>query len=698
MPPSCHAAMRRIKEKTDLTVAIAGNPNVGKSCILNQLTGLNVITANYPGKTVELNFGVTQYGGLTIGIMDLPGTYGISAVSDDQWVARRGVLEGRPDVVIVVVDSSNLQRNLYLVLQFLELGFPVVVALNLIDYAAKIGLRTDYEKLSELLGVPVVPTIAICGEGIKELIGAAVDLAQGKLKVKPLQVSYGRDIESAIAELETAIKEQLPEIPYNLSPRALAIQLLESDPEFTGALTQGGKRRRLRRGWRWGAPPEVIEGLDEEKIESKILGLATSLAGQIEEKHGETASIRILRERHGVAADITSAVQSRITQPPLLSEKLSHYAVTPRTGIPIAVIVMLGVFAFIFSVGSFLSTNISNIWVTFVSPPLSGIIHSMLRNETIARIVVWGMDAGMLAWVTVGVPYVLTFYIALALLEDTGYLNKIAFLSDNVMHKLGLHGRALIPLLTGFGCNVPAIMGTRVLTTKRERLLASTLIVLTPCSARMAVILGAVALFVGWQYAVLIYLFELVLILLVGFSLNKVLPGEPSGLVMEMFPFRAPLVSEVLKKTWYRFKEFIYIAAPLIITGSLILGVLYETKYIWMIVDPMSPITTSWLGLPALVGIPLIFGVFRKELTLELLIALAVMQYGVGAKNLLLFMSPLQIFIFALVITIYIPCVATISVLGKEVGWKNTLLIMAFTITLAIFIGGVAYRLISFFT
>jgi ferrous iron transport protein B len=308
------------------------------------------------------------------------------------------------------------------------------------------------------------------------------------------------------------------------------------------------------------------------------------------------------------------------------------------------------------------------------------------------------VDTGMLAWVTIGVPYILTFYIALALLEDTGYLNKIAFLSDNVMHKLGLHGRALITLLTGLGCNVPAIMGTRVLTTKREKLLASTLIVLTPCSARTAVILGAVALFVGWQYAVLIYLFELGLILLVGFGLNKVLPGESSGLVMEMFPFRVPSVSTVLKKTWYRFKEFICIAAPLIMIGSLILGVLYETKYIWMIANPMSPITTLWLGLPALVGIPLILGVFRKELTLELLIALAVMQYGVGAKNLLLFMTPIQIFIFALVITIYIPCVATISVLGKEVGWKNTLLITVFTIMLALFIGGIAYRLVSFFT
>jgi ferrous iron transport protein B len=284
----------------------------------------------------------------------------------------------------------------------------------------------------------------------------------------------------------------------------------------------------------------------------------------------------------------------------------------------------------------------------------------------------------------------------LSLIEDSGYLNSIAFLSDNIMHKFGLHGRAIIPILTGAGCNVPAIMGTRVLTTKRERVLASALIILVPCSARTAVILGAVANFVGWIYAVLIFLVELGLIAVVGWGLHKILPGESSGLVMEMFPFRVPLPSAVLRKTWFRFKDFAFVAFPIVTLGSLVLGALYETGYLWAIAQPIGPIVQGLLGLPAVAGICLILGVLRKELTLELLVALAIAQYGSGAQNLLNFMTPLQIFIFALVVTIYIPCVATVAVLGKELGWKNAIVLMLFTIVLAILVGGIAYRIIPY--
>jgi len=229
---SCHQVFKEFREKPDFTIALAGNPNVGKSCIFNQLTGLGVVTANYPGKTVELNMGVARHAGLKIGIIDLPGTYAISAFSDDQWVARQGILEGHPDVVVIVVDACNLQRNLYMVLQLLELSIPVVVALNLIDHAAKIGLRIDPEELSELLGVPIVPTVAVRGEGIGELIQKAVEIAQGKSKHVSSKIVYGLDVERAIKSLEESIKENAFDIPYDLPPRALAIQLLEGDKSY----------------------------------------------------------------------------------------------------------------------------------------------------------------------------------------------------------------------------------------------------------------------------------------------------------------------------------------------------------------------------------------------------------------------------------------------------------------------------------
>jgi ferrous iron transport protein B len=688
---SCHRVFKEIKEKTDLTIALAGNPNVGKSCVFNQLTGLSVVTANYPGKTVELNMGVTTHNGLKIGIIDLPGTYGISAFSDDQWVARRGVLEGHPDVVVIVVDACNLQRNLYMVLQFLEMGFPIVVDLNLIDYAAKLGLKIDQEKLSELLAVPVVPTVAVRGEGVKELIQKAVDLAQGKLKQASPKIEYGRDVEQAVQTLEEAIIKYMPKIPYDLPPRALAIELLEGDPEFIQILKEGATEERLDKKQRW-----RHRWRGERPSQKKILQLSSFLARQIEENHGEPVGVRIARERHGLAGTIADVVQIRVKQPTLLSERLKHYSVAPYTGIPLMISILLGVFAFIFYVGGLLSQAVDSFWGAFISPSMNWLISSLVQNETLAKIVLWGVDAGVLAWLSVGVPYVLTFYIILSLLEDTGYLNSIAFLTDNIMHKLGLHGRAIIPILTGAGCNVPAIMGTRVLTTKRERFLACTLIVLVPCSARTAVILGAVANFIGWFYALLIYAFEIALIGLVGLGLHRLLPGESSGLVMEMFPFRIPSASAVAKKTWFRFKDFAFIAFPIVVLGSLALGALYETHYLQMIVNPLQPIVLGLLGLPAVAGITLVLGILRKELTLELLVALAIAQYGATARNLLVFMTPLQIFVFALVVTIYIPCVATVAVLGRELGWRNALFIMGFTITLAIVIGGLAYRIVPY--
>jgi ferrous iron transport protein B len=679
-----------VKERTDFTIALAGNPNVGKSCIFNQLTGLNVVTANYPGKTVELNFGVTTHNGLRIGIIDLPGTYAIGAVSDDQWVARRGVLEGQPDVVVVVVDASNLQRNLYLALQFLELDIPVIIALNLIDYAAKIGLKIDYEKLSKLLGAPVIPTVAIRGEGIDELIHAIADFVKEKMKVEKPKIAYGQDIEETIRTLEETIQKSSVEIPYNLPARALAIQLLEGDKEFmdsvAGQQIQGhGHRMRHRKGQRWG-----------QTSGNEVVQLAANLSRQIEERHGEPVGVRIARERHGLAGTITDAVQSKIAKPVLLSEKLKRLTVAPTTGIPLMILAILGIFAFIFYIGGFLSDLVNSFWSSLVSPSIVGFVNSLFGSGIVSNVVLWMVDKGVLAWLSVGVPYIITFYIVLSLIEDSGYLNSIAFLSDNIMHKFGLHGRAIIPILTGAGCNVPAIMGTRVLTTKRERVLASALIILVPCSARTAVILGAVANFVGWIYAVLIFLVELGLIAVVGWGLHKILPGESSGLVMEMFPFRVPLPSAVLRKTWFRFKDFAFVAFPIVTLGSLVLGALYETGYLWAIAQPIGPIVQGLLGLPAVAGICLILGVLRKELTLELLVALAIAQYGSGAQNLLNFMTPLQIFIFALVVTIYIPCVATVAVLGKELGWKNAIVLMLFTIVLAILVGGIAYRIIPY--
>ncbi|NJD78001.1 MAG: ferrous iron transport protein B [Candidatus Methanoperedens sp.] len=665
MTLSCHGALKDIKGKTDFTFVLAGNPNVGKSSIFNRLTGMGVVTANYPGKTVELNMATTDFKGRRIGIIDLPGSYALGAVSEDQWVARRAVLDTCPDAAIMILDATNLARNLYMTLQFIDMGIPIVAALNLIDEAEKRNISINSDKLSYLLSIPVVPTIATTGQGLDELIQKAIEVAGNKYEIN-YHVRYGTDIEANIRKLE----DLLSKYDFGTSPRALALLLLEEDTEF-------------------------IEIVEKHPQGSFLIGEVKKISMDIKKKHGEKTPMRIARERHGLAGTIASQVQGDVT--PAASDKIWAYTTSPLTGIPLLVGVLAVIFAFLFYGGNLLSTLFSTLWTSSVTPLIDWVIFNIFGEGLIGRILKWGFDDGVLAALAVGIPYVLTFYFMLAFLEDSGYLNSVAFLTDRLMHKFGLHGRAIIPLVAGAGCNVPAIIGTRVLTTMRERTIASTLITLIPCSARTAVIMGAVSLFVGWKPAVTIYVIVLAIVFFVGMGLNRIMPGTSTGLVMEMFPFRAPLLSNIFKKTWFRFRDFVFVAFPIVLVGSLVLGTLYETGYLWKLSSPLSPVVEGWLGLPAVAGLTLIFAVLRKELALQLLVTLAVVMYGGGADNLLLFMTPAQLFVYALVNTIYIPCVATIAVLGRELGWKRAAGIMAFTITLAILIGGLAYRFIIYF-
>ncbi|MDD5258852.1 MAG: ferrous iron transport protein B [bacterium] len=664
--------IQKIRRQTSFTIALVGNPNVGKSTIFNHLTGLGAVTANYPGKTVALNIGPAEYQGLSIGIIDLPGTYSLGSVSEDQFVARQEILEGHANVVVVIVDATNLERNLYMVLQLIDLGFPVVVACNLMDLAAKHNICVNTAKLSEYLGVPVIPMTATTGEGIDKLIETCIDIAQHTMAINAKLPAYGKDIMDHINELTQIINKYMIDKPYNLSARAVAVLILEQDEEFIKILAAGQQGQY-------------------------VLGKAKAILENIEKTHGEKPAIRIARERHGYEGFLADKVQQIGICQVSLSTKLWRFSLKPVTGLPILLAGLIVVFLVMYYIGGFLATGFDLLWTSYISPYIKAAVFNLFGHNTFAKTMLWGFDAGIQAALSVGIPYILTFYIMLAFLEDTGYLNSIAFLTDSLMHKIGLHGRSIIPIIAGAGCNVPAILGTRVLTTRREKIIACTLITLVPCSARTAIIMGAVAFFAGWQWALAIYLIDFLLGILIGRMMAVFLPGQSSGLVMEMFPFRMPKVATVLKKTWYRFKEFLIVAIPIIAIGSLVLGSLYETKYLWYITRPMSFIIENWLGLPSVAGICLLFGILRKELALQLLLALAIVQYGPNVQNLLHFMNKQQIFIFGLVTTLYIPCIAAISVLIKELSWKTAVLITLFTITLAVVVGGLANQALNIF-
>ncbi|HKZ47345.1 MAG TPA: nucleoside recognition domain-containing protein, partial [Thermoplasmata archaeon] len=396
-------------------------------------------------------------------------------------------------------------------------------------------------------------------------------------------------------------------------------------------------------------------------------------------------------EIHRRAREVANAV-TRVTGGRAES-RLWRWTTTPATGIPLLTAVLLGIFSFVYFVGGFLSTAFSGAWTAFVSPSLQAASFAALGDTAAARVALWGFDSGINATLAVGIPYVLTFYAILAVLEDSGYLNAAAVLTHRTMSKLGLHGRAVIPLVSGAGCNVPAIIGTRVLTSRRERFIACTLISLVPCSARTAVVFGAVGLYLGAAPAFAIFGISLAVILLTGITLNRMLPGQAPPFLLELFPFRRPAARSVAFKTWHRFKHFTFAAVPIVILGSLVLGGLYETGLVWNLAGPLDPVVGGLLGLPAVAGLALVFAFLRKELALQLLVTLAMVQYGGGAASLNAFLSPGQIFTYALVTTLYVPCIASVTALGRELGWRNAVLISALTIGIALLLGAAAARL-----
>jgi ferrous iron transport protein B len=652
-----------MKDKQHLAIALAGNANVGKSAIFNQLTGLNQIVGNWPGKTVERAEGKLFFHGYTIHVIDLPGIYSLSTYSMEEIVSRDYIAVEGPDVIINVVDSSALERNLYFTLQLLELEAPMVMDLNQVDFAAKKGIRINTEKLSRALGIPVISTVATTGTGVEELLLEVICVVEGKTKLKPLKVKYGKEIESRLKKLEALVQDKVPHLCEIYPSRWIAVKLLERDPDVIG------KVQRYKEG-------------------SEVVSSAETLAIEMEKIHGENSPVIMASERYSIANIITKDVASIIAPPQLtLEEKLDEITAHKIFGYPILVAIMVGMFALIFVGGDFLTSGLGVIFDDILIPTITNILLNVLPS-TVVDIICGGIISGISAGVTIALPYIVPFYILLAILEDSGYLPRAAFLMDNLMHKIGLHGKAFIPLMLGYGCNVPACIGCRIMETERERFLAGFVTVLIPCAAVTVVILGLVGRYVGLHAALALYVFDLILIFVLGRLAYRALPGEPVGLIMEMPPYKKPSPKNVLLKTWSRTKDFVYIAFPLIIAGSVVLESLSVAGLMRPLSDLMNPVITGWLGLPPESGIPLTFGILRKELTLILLSEL------VSPKTLPQALTATQMIVFSLVTMIYIPCIATVAAMIREYGWKRALAVTVLDILLALLLGGIAFRLL----
>jgi ferrous iron transport protein B len=648
----CSPAALRPDDKREYVAALAGNANVGKSATFNQLTGVDQEIGNWPGKTVERAEGLLQHRGQRIRVIDLPGIYSITALSTEEQVSREFIAHDHPDVVVNIIDTSALERNLFFTLQLAELESPMILALNQMDLATQKGIRIDTAKLSALLGVPVIPTIAIQGKGIAELSDAIISAVRDR--PKPHTIPYGKEVEDRIRK----IMQLLPAGAGGYPPRWTAIKLLEGDPDTVWEVKKSA--------------PDVVTA-------------AQLYTGELEKIHGEPAGTVLSGERYHAAERIVSEVMEILTpgdQEITLTDRIDRLALHPVLGYLLLVLTIGGLLVWTFIIGAWMSELLTSF--------LSGIapIQPLVKGPA-ADILFAGAWTGFVAAVTLIIPYVIPFYLFLALIEDSGFLTRFSLMLDRGMHKMGLHGKAIIPLVLGFGCTVPACLSCRIIESPKQKFLAAFLVTLIPCSARTIVILGVVAAFVNIWWALALYLFDFVLIVILGRIAFRVLPGESVGMIMEMPDYHIPHLPGVIGQTWQRTKSLIWIVLPAYIVGSIAITAAYAMGFLEPINTLLSPVTVLLLGLPVMTGVVFVFGIIRKEMTILALAAL----FGTTVFSTI--MTPAQLIVFALVTMLYVPCISTILALAQEFGWRRALSITALETGLAIATGAVAIRFLG---
>ncbi len=655
---SCHPATQ--ETPADRTarrlpvIALVGRPNVGKSTFLARASHRFVETANAPGTTVTLERRHVSVGGRNAWLVDLPGT---RALDDDPagdapfWEL---LLQAAPDAILVVADAGNLERHLPLALACRDLGLPIVLAANLADEADRRGIRVDAGRLAQLLNAPVHVTCGRTGAGIDACLADAVRLAGQRLAVA-----------SGLASPQATIPA--PVYPWALEHRIRS--------EAT-AITDG--------------PRSLGAAAVAAPLQVGVLGGVISPRG--------AASIRLSPDldpvRWDVAAGWARQVELRRDMREPAADRLARLATSPWPGIPAFLGVSVAAFLSVIAVGGWLAAALSAAWGATVSPFLATALPAVVPSPLIADSLLWALDGGMLGMLSVGIPYVLTFYLLLAVLEDSGYLTSAAVLMDRVFGALGLPGRAAIPLLAAAGCNVPAIYGTRVLRSRRERVLGSFLVTLTPCSARSAVVIAALAPFAGVGAAIAAFGVVAAATIAAGLGANALIPGRQPSLVLELAPLRRPMLRHVAAKAWFRFRSFVVTATPIMLIGSLVLGVVYEAGAWQGIATAIGPTVQWWLGLPAIAGVAMAFAFLRKELALQLLLVFAAVQLGrtTGLGEL---MTPAQLFVYAVVSSISIPCIATLAALRGELGGRAAAGITAASLALALGVGGALARLLG---
>jgi ferrous iron transport protein B len=654
-----------------LTIALAGQPNMGKSTIFNLLTGLNQHVGNWPGKTVEKKEGDYQHNHHSIHLIDLPGTYSLSANSPEEIISRNYILQEKPDLVVAVVSAANLERSLYLVSELIVLETPLMIVLNMIDVAEQEGIKVNAKILEAAIGVPVIPMIASRASGVRELLDYIDKFIQGELEFQPNLPQISTDHQHVKELIDQLIDGFIPEFyPKNWT----SMKLLEGDVEIYDILKTV-------------LPLERWETIDE-----------------ILKKH-EDAGLAIASGRYEW---IERNVRAAVDRPKLgqvgLTDRLDRFATHPVGGLIILAVILGLTFWVTFTIG----TPIQEWMDSKILLPLGILAESMIIDAPpwVVSLVVDGVFGGMGAVITF-LPIIIIFFAAFGFLEDVGYMARAAYVMDNFMHWMGLHGKSFLPLFLGFGCNVPAVMGTRVIESWPARILTILLAPFVPCSARMAVLAFIAPAFFG-NYAVLVswgmILSSLAVLLLLGVVLNKIFfKGERTAFIMELPLYHIPNWRSAILLIWQRSLSFLKHAGTIILMMSIVVWALsefpggdLETSYLAQIGNFFTPVG-NWMGLDWKLTVALISSFMAKENAIATLGVLFGRTEELGlVQTLSMTYTPAVGLAFMVVSLLFIPCAATVAVIKKETGsWRWTFVNIGLMLIVSIAAASTVYAIAS---